>query len=120
MPIDGASQEQALQALIGLLKPERLALPASLHYLIPPPVLEHARDREYLPGATGAAFDHLAPSRAGADLVILEMLQPQRLARLIEQKALDPNQPDTQEVIESVMEASWEATPPREPYLGAS
>ena len=40
-------------------------------------------------------------------------------ARLVEQNALDPELPDAMEVIKAVMSASWEATPPRDPYLRA-
>jgi len=118
-PVDARTQEQALAAMVGLLRPERLALPQNLRYLIPPPVSGHDRDREFFSGQTGATFDHLSPARAGADLVIGELLQPQRLARLAEQKALDPGLPGISDVLEALLAVSWEADAPGDGYFGA-
>ena len=53
-PVDVQTQEQALTAMVGLLRPERLALPENLRYLIPPPVSGYDRDREFFSGQTGA------------------------------------------------------------------
>jgi hypothetical protein len=118
-PVDAATQEQALTAMVRLLRPERLALPENLHYLIPPPVSGFDRDREFFPGQTGVTFDHLSPVRAGADLVIGELLQPQRLARLVEQHALDPDLPGISDVFEALLGVSWEAGMPRDSYGSA-
>jgi hypothetical protein len=118
-PVSASTQENALASLIKLLEPARLALPDNLRYLIPPPVSGYARDREFFPGATGATFDHLAPARAGAELVVRELLQPQRLARLAEQHVLDPELPGNEQVMTALLKASWEATPPRDAYLDA-
>ena len=118
-PVDGDTQRRALTALLGLLDPEQLALPASLRYLIPPPPLEHRRDREFFQGTTGAPFDHLAPARAGVELVVGELLQPQRLARLHEQNALNTGLPGTAEVIDGLIEATWLAKSEADPYLEA-
>ncbi|MEJ2401040.1 MAG: zinc-dependent metalloprotease [Xanthomonadales bacterium] len=118
-PVSGEVQRRALTALLGLLAPEQLALPPSLRYLIPPPPLEHARDREFFGGTTGAPFDHLAPARAGAELVIRELLQPQRLARLHEQQSLDPGLPGPDTVIDGLLQATWLAKPERDTYLEA-
>jgi hypothetical protein len=106
-PVGAPAQLEALGALTGLLRPEQLALPDHLRYLIPPPPTEFDRGREFFSGTTGAPFDHLAPSRAGAELVINELLQPQRLARLAEQKALDPALPGARQVIDAVLDVSW-------------
>jgi len=118
-PVDAESQLRALGAMTALSRPHQLALPPSLQYLIPPPVLEHERDREFFPGATGAPFDHLAPARAGADLVIRELLQPQRLARLAEQHALNPVLPGAETTVAALMAVSWEADSPKNAYLAA-
>ena len=118
-PVSASSQEKALDSLLKLLEPARLALPDNLRYLIPPPTSGYARDREFFPGSTGATFDHLAPARAGAELVVRELLQPQRLARLAEQHVLDPELPGEERVIAALLKASWEARPPRDAYLEA-
>ncbi len=118
-PVAVSVQEDALQRLLGLLQPSTLALPDSLRYLIPPPPSEYARDRESFPGGTGKAFDHLAPARAAVDLVLRELLQPQRLARLAEQNALDPSQPSPADLMSGLMDASWQAKSSSDAYLAA-
>ena len=118
-PVNALTQEKALASLISLLQPSRLALPDNLRYLIPPPASGYSRDREFFPGTTGATFDHLAPARAGAELVVRELLQAQRLARMVEQHALDPELPGASLIISALMKASWEARAPRDPYQAA-
>jgi hypothetical protein len=118
-PVSESTQKTALASLIDLLRPEVLALPKNLRYLIPPPVSEHSRDREFFAGSTGTSFDHLSPARAGADLVVRELLQAQRLARLSEQHALDPGLPGIAQVITALLKASWEGARLSDPYLEA-
>jgi hypothetical protein len=116
-PVDAVTQQGALAALTALLNPEQLALPESLQYLIPPAVQEYERDREFFSGRTGVTFDHMGPSRAAASLVIEELLQPQRLARLAEQHAFDPSLPAPAQVVKSLLDSSWAAGEERDPYL---
>jgi hypothetical protein len=118
-PVNARVQEQALEAMVKLLRPERLALPQNLRYLVPPPVNGYDRDREFFSGQTGVTFDHLSPVRAGADLVIRELLQSQRMARLAEQHALDPDLPGVTEVLDALLAVSWGADTPRDGYLKA-
>jgi len=119
MPVAKSTQEMALESLVSLLRPEALALPQNLRYLIPPPVAGYRRDREFFTGSSGASFDQLSPARAGADLVIRELLQPQRLARLSEQQAFDPELPGIPQLIEALLKVSWEASEQRDSYLQA-
>jgi hypothetical protein len=105
--------------MVNLLHPERLALPDNLRYLVPPPVSGYERDREFFSGQTGVTFDHLAPVRAGADLVIRELLQAQRLTRLAEQHALEPDLPGITDVMDALLEVSWGADTPGDGYLVA-
>ncbi len=118
-PVDAAVQANAMNKLLELLEPAVLALPQNLRYLVPPPPTEYRRDRENFPAATGAPFDHLAPARAGADLVLAELLQPQRLTRLAEQHALDPAQPDPRDLLASLVDHSWLARNTSDEYLNA-
>lgn len=118
-PVAAKTQNIAMELLLDLLQAQNLALPENLRYLIPPPPAEYRRDRENFPGATGAAFDHLAPARAGADLVLRELLQAQRLTRLAEQHALDADQPDPRQLLSSLMTVSWQAKAPSDAYLAA-
>jgi hypothetical protein len=118
-PVQAEVQLKALESMLGLLSPERLALPENLRYLVPPPVSGFRKDREFFSGQSGVGFDHLSPARAGADLVIAELLQPQRLARIAEQNALDPELPGIEIVLDSLLEASLDAPRPKDNYLAA-
>ncbi len=118
-PVRPEVQLQALESMLDLLRPERLALPDNLRYLVPPPVSGFRKDREFFAGQSGAGFDHLSPARAGADLVIAELLQPQRLARIAEQHALDPDLPGTEMVLDSLLKVGLDASRPDESYLAA-
>ncbi len=118
-PVAAEIQNQAMNSLLNLIQAQNLTLPENLRYLIPPPPTEYARDRENFPTATGAPFDHLSPARAGADLVLRELLQAQRLTRLAEQHALDTNQPSPTQLLSGLMTVSWLAKPSSDPYQSA-
>jgi len=118
-PVAAKTQHLAISKLLGLLAAEQLALPDSIHYLIPPPPLGYARTRENFPGATANPFDHLAPARAAADLVLVELLQPQRLSRLAEQHALDTLQPSPADLLAGLMSSSWQAKTASDAQLAA-
>lgn len=118
-PVAAETQVSAMDSLLGLLQPQGLALPENLRYLVPPPPAEYRRDRENFPAATGIAFDHLAPARATADLVLRELLQAQRLSRLAEQHSLDPEQPDPQAMLSQLVSVSWLAKASSDDYLAA-
>jgi hypothetical protein len=118
-PVPAATQQLAVRKLLGLLDAPLLALPESVRYLVPPPPLAYARNRENFRGATATTFDHLAPARAAADLVLSELLQPQRLARMAEQHALDPDQPDPNRMLSDLVAQSWKAKPPADSYQAA-
>ena len=118
-PVAADTQVTAMNSLVDLLQSNNLALPENLRYLFPPPPTEYRRNRENFPGATGAPFDHLAPARAGADLVLRELLQAQRLSRLAEQHALDPEQPNPQNMLAQLLATSWLAKTPPDEYHAA-
>jgi hypothetical protein len=116
-PVAAETQRQALAAMVNLLRPERLALPNNLRYLVPPASHGYERDREFFSGQTGVTFDHFSPVRAGADLVIEELLQPQRLARLAEQQAMNPELPGVADVMDAALKVTWQADKPGNLYL---
>jgi hypothetical protein len=118
-PLNAATQARALSALLALLEPGHLALPPNLRYLVPPAAPGYPRTRENFKGATGTTFDHLAPARSGAELVITELLQPLRLARMDEQNSLDATLPGASDVIDSLVGSSWKSEIPADDYLAA-
>jgi len=116
-PVPADRQIRALNVMLEQMSPENLALPANLQHLLPPPAASLRRNRETFSGLTGTAFDHLSPARAGVQLVLDELLNPVRLARLLDQHALDPKLPGAWQVIDAVSRNSWPNTAFNDSYL---
>jgi hypothetical protein len=116
-PVPHAEQRRALNALLGALEPETLALPESLLNLIPPRPLGFWRHRELFAGRTAGTFDALAPAEAAANLTFATLLDPGRAARLVQQHARDALQPGLSEVLDAAIAATWER-PTIEGYAG--
>ncbi|MEY3368694.1 MAG: hypothetical protein RI973_1849 [Bacteroidota bacterium] len=89
-PVPDSAQSAALEALLETLDSRFLEIPASVRSLIPPQPAGYSRDRETFKSYAGLVFDPLAAAEAAADNTIGLMLNPQRLARLVEQQAADP------------------------------
>ncbi|MEL6942324.1 MAG: peptidase, partial [Bacteroidota bacterium] len=67
------------------LDPSFLALPENIIELIPPQPMGYQRDRELFKVHTGLTFDPIAAAEASANHSLGLLLQPQRLARIVEQ-----------------------------------
>jgi hypothetical protein len=113
--VPAAEQRAALSALMATLSPAALTLPASLLKKIPPRPPGYGRTRELFPRYTGLMFDAISPAVVAAELVTSFVLTPDRAARLVEQKALDPALPGLEDVIDALIDASFNAVS-RTPY----
>jgi hypothetical protein len=65
--------------------------------------------RELFPRTTGEGFDPLAPGTIAADVTIGFILQLDRAARLVAQRAVDPTLPGLEEVIDRLTKATFDA-----------
>jgi hypothetical protein len=104
--VPAREQRAALDALIASIKPSELALPSGVLSSIPPRPAGFGMHRELIPRTTGSAFDAITPAAVAADLVMSQLLDPARAARLVEQRALDPAQPGLEGVIDRLREAT--------------
>jgi hypothetical protein len=104
-----AEQRRALAAVLATLKPEALALPESLLKIIPPRPPEYPRDREDFKIHTSPAFDALAPAESAAQHTLQFLFNPERAARLVEFHARNSDNPGLDEVIETVLTATWKS-----------
>ena len=102
-------QRRALSAVLDTLKPEALALPESLLRLIPPRPPGYPRTREDFRIRTSPNFDGLAPAEAFANHVCDFLFNPERAARLVEFHARDPRYPGWDEVLDTILAATWKA-----------
>jgi hypothetical protein len=103
--VSAADQKAAIDALMATLKPSELALPASVLRNLPPRPSGYGAHRELFPRHTGSAFDAITPAVVSADLVVSNLLEPARAARLVEQHALDASLPDLADVIDRLFRA---------------
>jgi len=72
--------------------PEFLALPESVIRLIPPQAKGYSRNRELFKIHTGLTFDPIGAAESSAANTLKFLLNPERLTRLVEQYARDPEQ----------------------------
>jgi hypothetical protein len=101
-----ARQQEAIDALLGLLDPAVLALPQTLATLIPPRVPNDPKSSETFKTATGINFDVLAPPRASVALTLEVLLDRSRAARLARAEA-----PGFQAVTHGLLKSTWYARP---------
>lgn len=110
-------QNKALNALLGTLKPEVLALPDSIVKLIPPRAFGFPRWRETFRVRTGVTFDSLAPPESAANMTLYLILHPERAARLVEYHSRNNLLPGLGETIDRLLVATWK-TPAEAGYRG--
>ena len=105
-PVPAAAQNAALDALVATLKPSELALPAAVLRSLPPRPAGYPAHRELFPRHTNSTFDAITPATLAADLVVSNLLEPARSARLISQRAIDPSLPGLADVIDRLFRAA--------------
>ncbi|MBK8491274.1 MAG: zinc-dependent metalloprotease [Saprospirales bacterium] len=88
-PIAPEAQEAAMKALLNTLKTEELTISPRILQLIPPEPLGYNRDRELFSGNTSPIFDPLAAVEASASQTIRLLLNPQRMARVLQQHSMN-------------------------------
>jgi hypothetical protein len=109
--VQASEQRRALKALLSTIDPTTLTLPDRILTLIPPRPPGYPRTRESFPNQSGLTFDPIAGAQAAADLSIGLILNPSRAARLVEYHSRDAANPGLEEVIETLLGATWRAAP---------
>ncbi len=100
-----AAQRDALEAILETLAPSFLALPEKVIKLIPPQPMGYSRGRELFNIHTGNTFDPIGAAESSANHTIRFLLNPQRLARLIEQNSRDPKRLSANEAMNALLDA---------------
>ncbi len=89
---DAAKQADALAAILESLQADNLTLPENIIAMIPPQPIGYSRDRELFKIHTGLTFDPIGASEAIVNTTLQLLLNPAKLARVIEHHARDKNQ----------------------------
>jgi len=112
--IDGEEQRDALETVLSTLTVEFLALPPAILELLPPAAYRHSQG-EVFPGRTGLLFDALGAAEGSANFSVQQLLHPSRMARLVAYGSMG-DYPDLEEVIDRLIEVTWEADQPDDGY----
>jgi len=114
--VPGTEQRRALGAILETLSAEFLAVPEDVVEMIPPPAYRYDQG-EMFPRHTGLLFDPLTAADVSADYTVELLLHPERAARLVDHHARDTSHLGLEEVVESLMSATWDQPIPSDSYL---
>jgi hypothetical protein len=103
--VPAEEQWAAVEALIKTLDPVQLAIPTPVLESLPPRPFRYPPHQELFQRNTGLVFDAIAPAAAAADMTLAFLFHPERAARLVQQKALQPDLPGLSEVVSQVVES---------------
>ncbi|MDH3290719.1 MAG: zinc-dependent metalloprotease [Gemmatimonadota bacterium] len=111
-------QRRALELVLDAVEPEALAIPERIMSLMAPRAYGVPSTDWAFGSAASPAFDQLGAARTLAAMVIGNLLDRRRLARLAAFRARDGNLPSPEEVIARVTDRTWDAyTPPEQMAL---
>lgn len=105
--VDGKRQQQALVMLMKTLHADQLAVPENILQLLLPPPDGSYRHREHFKHRTGLNFDALGAAETAAQITLKFLLNPQRANRLIEQHARLKTIPSLSQVIDTLINNTW-------------
>jgi hypothetical protein len=112
--VPAEEQRDALETVLSTLTVDFLALSEEIVSMIPPPAFRHA-EGETFPGRTEQLFDPLSAAEAAANFTVGEVLQSERMARLVAFGSMG-DYPDLEEVADRLIEVTWDAAAPEDPY----
>ena len=105
-PVNNDVQAAAIRALLDTMRPSQLQIRSKLLQSISPRPYSTIRDAEILPTQTGRIFDPMAAAKVAVNLVLDELLQPERLSRLAQQ-ANEKNELTPTELVNYVIDETW-------------
>jgi hypothetical protein len=100
--VPAAQQGTAIEAVMDVLSPANLALPRALLAQLPPRPFLIDPTRELFDRWTGITFDPLAPGATIANVTFDLLLDSERSARMVAQRAIDPTLPGLTELLKRI------------------
>ncbi len=102
-----ADQRRALRMVLANLAPAALRIPDRIVALIPPVPAGYGSELTLISTPAGTAFDPVSAARSLAQEIVDGLLHPQRAARIVSFHARDRQNPSLDEVIGSLVGATW-------------
>ena len=112
--VEAEEQRDVLETVLSTLAVDFLALSPEIVQMIPPPAYRYSEGEEF-PGYTQQMFDPLAAASAAATFTIGEILNSDRMARLVLFGSMG-DYPNLQEVADRLIEATWGASEAEDAY----
>ncbi|WGK64467.1 zinc-dependent metalloprotease [Croceiramulus getboli] len=109
--LDRDQQEEALKSVLATLTATQLAIPQDKLQLFPPRAYGYGRTRESFKGTTGVSFDPLGAASTASDMTLGLLFHPERVNRLVVQKARDSKQLGLKEVLGEVDKSTLQNLP---------
>ncbi|MAN59893.1 MAG: peptidase, partial [Flavobacteriaceae bacterium] len=106
-PLPVAEQQRALDAVLKTMSTEVLAIPEDKLKLFPPRAYGYGRSRESFKSEMGVAFDALGAAATATDMTLGLLLHPERMNRLIQQKAMNSQQLGLDSVLDQLLDAAF-------------
>jgi hypothetical protein len=118
--VPAVRQRDALNAALSALSPAELRVPEHVLALLPPTAFGYeGGTQELFPKRTSPTFDPIGAATVAADLVVTELLEPRRAARLVQFHAQNPANPDFDDVTNALVAATWDAAVVADRYESA-
>ena len=105
--VPAEEQRDALETVLSTLDVDFLALSEEIVAMIPPPAYRYS-EGEAFPGHTQLIFDPLGAAEAAAAFTTGEILNPDRMARLVVFGSRG-DYPDLEEVVDRLIDVTWNA-----------
>ena len=106
-------QRAALTAVLSTLAVDELRIPKQVLDLLPPTAVGYGGGTaEFFTGRTGATFDPISAATIAADVTLGALLSPERAARVIQHKSHNAASPGFDDVVASLIQATWSAPRP--------
>ncbi|MDA0328165.1 MAG: zinc-dependent metalloprotease [Gemmatimonadetes bacterium] len=112
--VDAAEQRDALETVLSTLAVDFLALSPEIVRMIPPPAFRHDEGEDF-PGYTEQIFDPIGVAEASAAFTVGEILNPQRMARLVMYGSMG-DYPTLEEVTDRLIAVTWGVAEPTNRY----
>jgi hypothetical protein len=105
-------QRRALELVLDALEPQELAIPERVLALMAPRAFGYSTNDWFFASDAYPAFDQVGAARTLSAMVVDNLLDRRRVARLVALRARDPNLPSAEEVIGRLIERTWETYTP--------
>ncbi len=105
--IDGQTERKALQTLLKTIDINTIVVPKRVLELFPPRAMGYGRSRESFKSKNGVTFDPFGVVETASEMTLSLLLHPERASRLIQHKSLNNSQLGLDEVINTLIERSF-------------